>query len=390
MTDRKLLVVSGLQIFPPTSGGTLRTASLVSALAARGFDVHIYSMVGRKVDYKAGLPSSTSSVGERLVETVERGRFWAALQFLSYRAHLPPVWITAVLALFTPPALAQLIAASDAVIIDFPFLYPAVRGSRKPAVLNTHNVEADLWTRLGIKKLVAAIERRAALAIRRVVCCSEDDRAYFAGLLDKQATCVVPNGIDTERFTPFLSQREALRQSLGYRSDDKVLLFAASSFGPNVEALDWLKTFTQAHQSLLARRKLHFLVAGSVSKTAFEQAHLKVVGMVPVIEPYFAAADLAFNGVFRGSGTNVKMGEFMAAGLPILTSDVGTRGFAIVDGEDALVFTKQTLAHVLGESAILDDKIKLQSMARRAFEKNRRVIDMRLCIEPLAGWLAEC
>jgi glycosyltransferase involved in cell wall biosynthesis len=387
MSVRKILVLSGLQIYPPESGGMLRTSSLINALVTRGFDVTIYSMVGRKKDYLAGTPSGVTTIREGLREYVDRGRFWGALQFLAYRLKQPPLWITLALKLYRPAKLKELLACCDAVVVDFPFLYPPARKTGKPVALNTHNIEADLWLKPWQKRVVATVERRAIRSAGHIFCCSEGDRAFFAKEVGIARTSIVPNGIDPQRFAGIGAERAALRTTLGYRDEDRVLLFSASSFGPNVEALTWLESFVAKHQSLLAQRNLHFLVAGSVAKQPFERPRLKVVGMVARIEPYFAAADLAFNGVFRGSGTNLKMAEFIAAGLPILTSTSGMRGYDVVDGEDCIAFTPDTLATVLAENANLDDQAALASMAKSAYEKNKLHIDMNLCIEPLVRWL---
>jgi glycosyltransferase involved in cell wall biosynthesis len=365
----------------------LRTSSLIGALVARGFDVTVYSMVGRKLDYLAGKTSGTETINERLHEYVDRGRFWAALQFAAYRLGLPPFWITLVLALRTPGKLRELLVSCNAVIVDFPFIFPLAKATTKPVALNTHNVEADLWQRPWIKRLVAAIERRAAQSVRHVFCCSEGDHAFFASLAGARRTSIVPNGIDPARFAGIAAKRGPLRAALGYTNEDRVLLFAASSFGPNVEALAWLQDFIAEHQTLLIRKNLHFLVAGSVSKQPYERPHLKVVGMVARIEPYFAAADLAFNGVIRGSGTNVKMAEFISAGLPILTSPAGMRGYELVDGVDCIAFAPETLAMVIAENTLLDNPARLAAMANSAYEKNKRLIDMNWCIEPLVTWL---
>jgi glycosyltransferase involved in cell wall biosynthesis len=42
----------------------------------------------------------------------------------------------------------------------------------------------------------------------------------------------------------------------------------------------------------------------------------------------FAAATLALNPMRAGSGSNLKIADYAAAGLPVLTSTVGARGFA--------------------------------------------------------------
>jgi glycosyltransferase involved in cell wall biosynthesis len=343
-------------------------------------------MVGRKPDYLAGIPSGTARIGDRLREYVDRGRFWAALQFAAYRLQLPPFWITVLLALRPPGKLLELMSTSDAVIVDFPFLFPAGQRTTRPVVLNTHNVEADLWRQRWIRRLVAHIERRAARSASQILCCSEQDRAHFASLSDA-GTIVVPNGIDPARFRDIASQRASLRAELGYTEGDRVIFFAASSFGPNVETFEWLQAFVAEHQALLARRNLHFLVVGSVSKQPLHRPHLRSLGMVERVEPYFAVADFAFNGAFRGSGTNVKMAEFIAAGLPILTTVQGMRGYALVDREDCLVFAPETLPGLLGDAALLDDPQRLAAMSRSAYEKNKRQIDMAWCIEPLVSWL---
>jgi glycosyltransferase involved in cell wall biosynthesis len=389
MAVRKILVISGLQIYPPESGGMLRTSSLIGALVARGFDVTVYSMMGRKPDYLIGKPSGTEIINENLREYVDRGRFWAALQFATYRLGLPPFWITTVLSARTPRKLRELLASHDAVIIDFPFLFPAASSTTKPVALNTHNVEARLWQSSWISRLVGMIERRAARHVQHIFCCSESDRTFFASLIGAKQTSIVPNGIDAKRFAGIAAERLPLRAALGYKPEDRVLLFAASSFAPNVEALAWLEGFVAQHQELLARRNLHFLIAGSVSKQPFDRPRLKVVGKVVQIEPYFAAADLAFNGVIRGSGTNVKIAEFIAAGLPILTSPAGMRGYDLLDGEDCIVFAPDTLAKVLADEGVLDDPSRLAAMTKSAYEKNKRLIDMSWCIEPLINWLEE-
>jgi glycosyltransferase involved in cell wall biosynthesis len=48
-------------------------------------------------------------------------------------------------------------------------------------------------------------------------------------------------------------------------------------------------------------------------------------------------ADLALNPVTSGAGTNIKMLEYMAAGLPIITTVVGSRGLNLTNDEDAII-----------------------------------------------------
>lgn len=381
--------MSGLQIFPAESGGQLRSAGLIRQIANAGIEVDVYAMIGRKKDYLARRRSETVDVGPGIREHVNRNWIFAGLQYPSYWLGLPPLWITTRLNMRIPCVLKRLAAGADAMIVDFPFLHPAAKAAPKGArvVLNTHNVEADLWPKPGVKRRVARLEETAVRAVDAVVCCAPGDQDHFAAMVGREKTLYVPNGIDVARFENLAKYRAALRAKLGFTDDTRVLLFPASSFGPNVEGLEFLRAFVEREAALVAQKRLHFLVVGSVAKKPFKLPGLTVTSVVETIEPYFAAADFAFNAVLRGSGTNVKMCEFMAARLPILTSEAGTRGFQLTDGQDCVTFRAETLADVIAKTRLFDDEVLQAKMVASAYERNKIEIDMRHGIAPLVQYL---
>src|SRR5690606_4095268 len=57
---------------------------------------------------------------------------------------------------------------------------------------------------------------------------------------------------------------------------------------------------------------------------------------------WFAACDLAVNPMFSGSGTNIKMFDFMAAGLPVVTTAVGARGI-VTGGRATMIVVEPTV-----------------------------------------------
>ncbi len=60
-----------------------------------------------------------------------------------------------------------------------------------------------------------------------------------------------------------------------------------------------------------------------------------------------AAADLALNPMFSGSGTNIKMLEYMAAGLPIISTPVGARGLRVTVPEPFLTAQPAAMADAI-------------------------------------------
>jgi hypothetical protein len=63
------------------------------------------------------------------------------------------------------------------------------------------------------------------------------------------------------------------------------------------------------------------------------------------------------------------------------------RGYDLVDGVDCIAFEPDSLARVIDESTLLDNPELLAAMTRSAYEKNKRLIDMNWCIEPMVTWL---
>lgn len=386
---RKLAFVSGLQLFPALSGGQLRSTGLARALVHHGFEVSIYSLIGRSPEYRAGKRSELVEHGPGLTEYIDRNRAKAAVQFLSYRLDVAPIWIDAYLRFRVPPPLAERLAAADAVIADFPFLARALAKTDKPGVLNTHNIEHHLLPGEGARALerlqVRRLEEQAARAADAVACCSQADADFFRSAGAREVM-LVPNGIDVDRFEAARGQRAAMRGALGVAEDEALFLFPASKFGPNREAYDWLLGFVAGHEAELAARKARFCVVGSVVPKAFEHGRLKATGRVEAVEPYFAAADFALNPMFSGAGTNVKMADFIAARLPILTTPFGARGFLLEPGKSALVFEPEAFLGCLDE-ALGSSPARRAALAAAAWEANAQAIDMNRCVRPLVDWL---
>jgi glycosyltransferase involved in cell wall biosynthesis len=402
----RVLFVSALQIYPTTSGGTLRSFGLASGLRRQGLDVRVHSLTGRKRDYLARRASSVQVWPCGTEEHVERGVL-SALDWLGgYVLAPPPVWIGARLFAgarspgqrLLPRALRRSLAWCDALVADFPFCAPVFAApalGRKPRVLSTHNVEHHLlggsvpgahWRPRPMGAAVRWLETRAAAASDLVVACCDEDARFFEQHARAPRTLVVPNGVDVGRFAGLHARRAPARQALGIANEEKVLLFTGSRWGPNAEAFAWLLAFAREHAALLREERLHLLVVGNVAPEPLRRPGLTAVGRVDEVEPYFAAADAGLNPLLAGAGTNVKTGEFIAARLPVVTTAFGARGFDLADGASAFVFERGTLAPVLRRVSRLFDRDRrgLRAMAEAAWARNERVVDMDACVRPLA------
>ena len=84
--------------------------------------------------------------------------------------------------------------------------------------------------------------------------------------------------------------------------------------------------------------------------------------------------------MWSGAGTNVKMAEFMALRLPVLTTTFGARGFRLEPGRTAFLFERDGFAAVLSEAKRLFDEepARLRAMADEAYADNEDAVDMRV------------
>jgi len=83
------------------------------------------------------------------------------------------------------------------------------------------------------------------------------------------------------------------------------------------------------------------------------------------------ATDVALNPMFSGSGTNLKMLEYLAAGVPVVATPVGARGLDVVGGEHAIVSAVDAFPD--GIARILRDA----ELRARLREQGRRLVEQR-------------
>lgn len=398
----RVLIVSALQVYPTLSGGNLRTYALANALAERGVEVFVYSFVGRKKDYLARSQSAFQDWPSGIQEYVNRSLPSFLAGYGSYGLGLPPLWLTVYLCLaralpsdsLLPRLLRDKLAWCDVVIADFPFVHPIfdARSARgRLHVLNTHNVEHHLydpaagWRSRALRRAVKNVELEAARNADVVVSCSSGDQAFFESSACVRHAVVVPNGVDIQRFSMPPEVRLETRGALGIAESVLLVLFTASKWGPNQEAFEFLRSFVKTHERALVENRIHFLVVGGVVDSPLRMPALTATGRVDTVEAYFAAADVGINPLMTGAGTNIKMGEFIAARLPVVVTPFGARGYRIEHKRTGFVFDGEHLMDCLLElrRRFGGKPRELQAIADAAFLENASAIDMAECVTPL-------
>jgi len=240
------------------------------------------------------------------------------------------------------------VVEADVVVFSHPWIFPLVRGDIDPArqliVYDSHNVEGLLRMELlddgggrgtSIVRDVVKVEHELCVRSHLVLACSHEDRASFNRLygVPFERMRVFANGTFTNKIVPpTAEQRASARAKLGLGAAP-VAFFIGSNYAPNTEAARFI-----AERLAPALPNLLFVIAGGVAEIVREvPSNVRLPGTVyeDARLSWLWASDIAINPMFGGSGTNIKMLDYMAAGLPIVTTSVGSRG--IETAEQAFV-----------------------------------------------------
>jgi glycosyltransferase involved in cell wall biosynthesis/SAM-dependent methyltransferase len=272
--------------------------------------------------------------------------------------------------------------AADIVIFSHPWCYPSLRDvlrREQLIVYDSHNVESVLRTTLhddlpqagSILSRTAQVEYELCQRSDLILACSHEDRETFAKLYDADwhRLRVIPNGIfvfSQDNPPPGERLAERLRLAAG---PGPLAIFLGSDYPPNNEAA--LLIVEQLAPTL---PEVQFAIIGSCCNALTLSASQPNVRRLGVLEEdlkkrWLRAADVALNPIESGSGTNIKMFDYMAAGLPTVTTEIGARGI-VCTGEIPYVPVKvgefaSAIERLLQDA---DERVKIGARARRAVE----------------------
>lgn len=372
-TRKKLLVTSTFPIYPPRGGGQSRIFNLYKQVA-REYDVTILSFTN------PDQPPLDALIAPGLREI----RFPKSCRHQEEEWNLEkdigvPITDVAMplLSRYTPEygeTLRKLATDADLLVISHPYLYDEFTGidRRLPMIYEAHNVEYDLKSKvlpLSAKKLLSEVYRVEKACCEHsefIMTCLQEDAKRLGDLysVDPSRFVTVPNGVDVGS-VPFVTPGERARnkRSLGLE-EEFLALFMGSWHPPNLEACE--EIFKLAGEL----PEVKFLLLGSQCLAFTDRQLPPNVGLLGVVDDaqknfIFGLVDVALNPMRSGSGTNLKMFDYVAAGLPVITTQFGARGLGL--GNDCLLI-RDSMEDMAKELMTRADRNGDHSMETRAYE----------------------
>lgn len=351
----KLLVLNHFPtILPPNTGGVLRYFSLYKELS-KFYDITLlsqkytpdleivnYSKSFR--EFKIPPDDNQFKIDEKLLNDQVEPRF-------STHAALSCALVE------EPPALflkyyEEFYNKSDIIIHESPFLLRYDVNfdlDEKPRIYNSHNLESEfaqrVWRGKNSKEYidhVTFMERYLVRNVDLVFATSKEEKQNFikAFNVDPLKIKLAPNGIIHEKWPERTYKLTHSRKFTAF--------FIGSMHKPNIDIVKFIISELSPKC-----RHIDFLIAGQCGKD-FNNIYKKNVKILGEIDDskkrkILSQVNIAVNPAFFGTGTKIKTLEFLSAGIPLISTDVGVKGMRLINGTHYIHATHDNFSQVLNK-----------------------------------------
>ena len=230
----------------------------------------------------------------------------------------------------------QNIVTAEIILFEHPYLAPLLSliPNYKPIVYSSLNCEVSLKKetlkhRADYPILINRVQELEERLLRRanlVVCVSEADWESFKVNFPSQRYVVVENGVRCSSY-------ENLPNDINNSSKNyPLVLFVGSAHMPNIDAAHYIIDVLAPETP-----EVLFGIIGSVGNALVNYSRPKNVSFLGVLDEdikncLMKNATIAINPLFSGGGSSLKVPDFFAAGLPVVSTEIGVRGYKLLDG----------------------------------------------------------
>lgn len=346
------LIVANRLPFPLDDGWKVRTWHSIRAVAEH----HHVTLVVAESDSPELVTAAATSWGGRVeIVGVPLGTRNSPLRLIKGLVTRKPVQYWNQQSAAAHAIVARLVAEREfsigMAVTTFMWRYLDSLPKGVPRIVDTHNVDSVNMDRYvtslghGPKRWYAArtaanlrhLEREVFAAADQVWVCSDDEAATLAASGVGSPVIVVPNGVDTVRFSPGNSPPEPAR----------LLFFGKLDYFPNHDAV------THCLREILPRIRaaipeVELQIVGGGASPLLQQEIAKapgatLVGHVDDIAAAIATAAVVIVPLRAGGGTRLKILEAMAVARPVVSTTIGAEGLGMSDGEELCLTDEPTM-----------------------------------------------
>ena len=373
--DKSVCLLQYGHVYPPSAGTAIRTfnlakmaskhfkTSVISCLSSREFQ---FQDVEQNID---GIKIIQKKIGKSIFMDLSK-----AYNFYYTKYH---------------PTIERLIRmnvnGADLIQLEGVNLYSLAKKLGKPIILDMHNVDYELirfvtgwkgsvfgeyWLRKGKEYEIDCLRNAKQI----IVTSERDKNVYLANEKTlKEKITVIPNCIDTDYYENVTSDKPIAN------AGKPVILFIGSlNYLPNrVAVQDIIRMAAEMPD-------YSFVIVGAYSAIIGNYPqNIVFTGFVEDIRPYISEADICIAPLRLGSGTRIKILEYMVMKKPVISTSKGVEGLA-VDKESIVIEDDLTRFREIIKDLVINEK-KRQTLAEKAYADVKAKYDWRKYADRLSA-----
>lgn len=372
---RKLLFFTYDFPYPTTSGGKSRAYNLLK-FGGSGLDITLFSFV--RPNFQDEHRDELKKIGILDIHVFRR----KSLKNLANLKSIVHPKDSIFKYLYYDPEIEkkmiQVITENNIEVVHFESLYTAyyigenVKRTGARQIFGSENIEYKLYEEY-VKKIPRILHIPFSLQVKKiqdeeekfaktadVTLAVTSDEAEFFKNVGAARVVVIPNGVDTREFQFKPSKRR----------EGRTILFVGNfSYFPNRDAIDF---FYNRVFKRLPRQYQFKIIGRDARKLNIQDELVETVEFVDDIKKEYYDADVFVSPIRMGGGTNFKVIEAMACGLPVIMHSSRVQSLDLTDKENVLAAdSPEEFAQKL-ETLLSNDALqgKLAKAAREHIEKN--------------------
>jgi len=257
------------------------------------------------------------------------------------------------------------------VILDLPDAFSLYWERRKTV---KRNFFVKILDNIESKK-VMKYEALVLSKFKKSLVCSIEDSDFLVKKHGVKNIDILPNGVDISVFKP---------SNHDYSHNNQLLFTGNMDYAPNVDAVIYF--VSEVLPIIQEKRKVKFIIAGQrpIEKVKIldNGETIFVTGFIQDLTSVYNDASVVVAPLRFGAGTQNKVLEAMAMGIPVVCSNIGFQGLGIENGQGA--FMKTNAAEFAQQVIELLDSEELR---RKTGELGIHVIQSKFSWENIANQL---
>jgi sugar transferase (PEP-CTERM/EpsH1 system associated) len=387
----KLLFTANRFPYPPYRGDKLKIYHLAKRLAQK-HELHLVTFLQDKEDLQY-LPELQQIFTEIHLVPLSRMQSYRNSLFAFFRKE--PFQVRYFHSAAMAEKIKQLQQLHDYDAVHVQHLRMAqywARDKSLPRILDLPDAYSLYWKRRigtskGLFRAFTRLEQKRVLDYEAILedydlslVCSREDRDYLREERGIGNVALLPNGVDLETFSG----------NHDYSSSRTLLFTGNMDYAPNVDAVIYFAT-----EILPLIRKTvpdaQFVIAGQrpVKKVlALAGADIRVTGFVKDLATCYATAAVVVAPLRFGAGTQNKVLEAMAMGVPVVSRNIGFNGLNIHSGE-GVILAMETEAFANACVRLLQSETERRRIGEAGKAAVRRQFDWDVIAARLEGYFLE-